>query len=181
MGCRDGFGPFGEREPPGRRIVPAMARELIVAWAGRRRRDAWDRLCAGYRERIGRWVPIRELVVKAKAVGEGRERRAAEGQAMLAALPSPCWLVALDRRGRSYSTEELARRLGEVRTDWPHPVAFAIGSDLGLDPAVLERAAPAPLALGPDLPPRARAPAPLRAALPGAFHGRGNPVPSQPL
>lgn len=117
-----------------------MARELIVAWAGRRRRDAWERLCADYRERIGRWTPVREVVVKAKAAGEGRERRAAEGRELLAALPDPCWLVALDRRGKPLSTEELARRLGELRTDWPHPVAFAIGSDLGLDPAVLEAA-----------------------------------------
>ena len=117
-----------------------MSRELIVAWAGRHRRDAWERLCADYRGRIARWVPVREVVVKARGAGEGRERRAAEGRALLAALPDPCWLVALDRRGRELSTEELARRLGELRSDWPHPVAFAIGSDLGLDPEVLEAA-----------------------------------------
>ena len=117
-----------------------MAREIIVAWAGRRRRDAWDRLCADYRERIARWTPVREVVVKAKTAGEGKERRAAEGRELLAALPEPCWLVALDRRGKALSTEQLARRLGELRTDWPHPVAFAIGSDLGLDPTVLEAA-----------------------------------------
>jgi 23S rRNA (pseudouridine1915-N3)-methyltransferase len=117
-----------------------MARELIVAWAGRHRRDAWERLCADYRKRIGRWLPVRELAVRAKAAGEGRERRAAEGAALLAALPDPCWLVALDRRGETLATEELARRLGRLRTDWPHPVAFAIGSDLGLDPEVLAAA-----------------------------------------
>lgn len=117
-----------------------MGRELIVAWAGRHRRDAWDRLCGDYRERIGRWMPIREVVVKAKGTGEGKERRAAEGEALLSALPDPCWLVALDRRGKSLSSEELARRVGKLRREWPHPVAFALGSDLGLDPAVLDRA-----------------------------------------
>ncbi|HLE85416.1 MAG TPA: 23S rRNA (pseudouridine(1915)-N(3))-methyltransferase RlmH [Thermoanaerobaculia bacterium] len=117
-----------------------MARELIVAWAGRHRRDAWERLCADYRERIGRWLPVRELAIRAKAAGEGRERRAAEGAALLAALPDPCWLVALDRRGEALATEELARRLGRLRTDWPHPVAFVLGSDLGLDPEVLAAA-----------------------------------------
>lgn len=120
-----------------------MARELIIAWAGRRRRDAWERLCADYRERIGRWAPIREVVVKARGGsgrGEDRARRAAEGEALLAALPEPCWIVALDRRGETASTEELARRLERIRRDWPHPVAFAVGSDLGLDPAVLEAA-----------------------------------------
>lgn len=117
-----------------------MGRELIVTWAGRHRRDAWDRLCRDYRERIGRWMPIREVVVKVKGTGEGKERRAAEGEALLAALPDPCWLVALDRRGKSLSTEELAGRVGKLRREWPHPVAFAVGSDLGLDPAVLDAA-----------------------------------------
>lgn len=117
-----------------------MGRELIVTWAGRHRRDAWDRLCQDYRRRIGHWMPIREVVVKARDTGPGKERRAAEGEALLAALPDPCWLVALDRRGKGLSTEELARRLGKLRREWPHPVAFAVGSDLGLDPAVLGRA-----------------------------------------
>lgn len=117
-----------------------MAREYLICWAGRHRRDAWERLCSGYRERIGRWMPVREVVVKAKATGEGLERRAAEGEALLAALPEPCWLVALDRRGRTLSTEELARRLGKLKQEWPHPVAFALGSDLGLDPRVLDSA-----------------------------------------
>lgn len=120
-----------------------MARELLIAWAGRRRRDAWERLCADYRERIGRWAPVRERVVKARGragAGEGRERLAAEGEALLGALPDPCWIVALDRRGDEVSTEELARRLGKIRRDWPHPVAFVLGSDLGLGPAVLDAA-----------------------------------------
>lgn len=120
-----------------------MARDLIIAWAGRRRRDAWERLCADYRERIGRWAPVREVVVKARGragTGEGSERRAAEGEALLAGLPDPCWIVALDRRGEAVSTEELARRLGTIRRDWPHPVAFVLGSDLGLDDAVLDAA-----------------------------------------
>lgn len=117
-----------------------MAREYLICWAGRHRRDAWEALSADYRGRIGRWMPVREVVVKAKATGEGAERRAAEGEALLAALPDPCWLVALDRRGRALSTEDLARRLGKLKREWPHPVAFAIGSDLGLDPAVLDAA-----------------------------------------
>lgn len=117
-----------------------MARELLICWAGRHRRDAWEALCADYRERIARWAPVREVVVKAKGTGEGRERRAAEGEALLAALPDPCWLVALDRRGESLSTDRLARRLAAVREEWPHPVAFAIGSDLGLAPEVLSAA-----------------------------------------
>lgn len=85
-------------------------------------------------------MPVREVVVKAKGSLEGRERLEAEGEALLAALPQPVWLVALDRRGKSLSTLELARRLEGLRDEWPHPIAFAIGSDLGLAPAVVRAA-----------------------------------------
>ncbi len=117
-----------------------MARELLILWAGRHRRDVWESLCADYRERIERWMPVREVVVRAKSAGDDRARLAAEGEALLAALPDPCWTVALDRRGRETSTEELARRMGKLRDEWPHPVAFVLGSDLGLDRSVLDAA-----------------------------------------
>ncbi len=42
----------------------------------------------------------------------------------------------------------LARELQAIERDWPHPVAFVIGSDLGLDLAVT-RAARMVLSFGP--------------------------------
>lgn len=117
-----------------------MAREYLIVWAGRHRRDVWESLCSDYRERMERWVPVREVAVKVKPTGDERARLAAEGEALLAALPDPCWLVALDRRGRELSTIALADRLGRLQEEWPHPVAFVIGSDLGLDRSVLDAA-----------------------------------------
>ena len=58
----------------------------------------------------------------------------------MAAVPDPAWVVALDRTGRGRSSEELAAWLARLRADWPHPVAFVIGSDLGLAKEVLENA-----------------------------------------
>lgn len=46
------------------------------------------------------------------------------------------------------SSEAFAARLATLRDTFPHPVAFLIGSDLGLAPEVLE-AADLRLALGP--------------------------------
>jgi 23S rRNA (pseudouridine1915-N3)-methyltransferase len=125
-----------------------MARELVVAWVGRHRRDDWERLCAPYRERIGRHLAVREVAVLERARGGARERAAREGVALLAALPDACWLVALDRRGRALSSEELARWLANLIERWPHSIVFAIGSDIGLGPAILE-AARERLSLGP--------------------------------
>jgi 23S rRNA (pseudouridine1915-N3)-methyltransferase len=125
-----------------------MAREILVVWAGRHQRDDWERLCAGYRKRIALLAPVRDLPVKARTGAADPRRLEAEGRALLAALPEPSWLVALDREGRAVSSDELSRELLRLKREWPHPVAFAIGSDLGLDPAVLA-AARSRLSFGP--------------------------------
>ena len=46
------------------------------------------------------------------------------------------------------SSEQFADRLARLKQEWPHPIAFLIGSDLGLDRAVLEGAR-AVLSFGP--------------------------------
>lgn len=125
-----------------------MSREYLIVWAGRHRRPGWEDLCAGYRERIARRMPVRDLPVKPRRAGEGAERRRAEGEALLAALPEPCWTIALDPRGAALSSEALAAELERLRVEWPHPVAFLIGSDEGLDPGVL-RSARRVLSFGP--------------------------------
>lgn len=117
-----------------------MAREYLIVWAGRHRRDSWDALVGDYLGRIRHWNPVREVPVKVRRAGDDASRLVAEGEAILAALPDPCWLVALDRRGRNLSSEDLAARLERLGRDWPHPVAFVLGSDLGLAPAVLAAA-----------------------------------------
>jgi 23S rRNA (pseudouridine1915-N3)-methyltransferase len=117
-----------------------MARELIVVWAGRHRRDEWEHLCSRYRDRIAGFVEVRDLPVKMPKGGPDRVRLAAEGEALLGALPDPCWVIALDRRGKTSSSIELAKRLETLREEWPHPIAFLLGSDLGLSPAVVNSA-----------------------------------------
>ncbi len=110
-----------------------MGREILVLWAGRHRRNPWDRLCADYRQRISRFGPVREQAVKVRS---GPARRAAEAAALVAALPDPSWAVALEVGGRSMSSEHFAQWLERLERDWPHPIAFLLGSDLGLAPAV---------------------------------------------
>ena len=40
--------------------------------------------------------------------------------------------MAVDRRGTARSSRQLADWLGRLRSDWPHPIAFLLGSDVGL-------------------------------------------------
>lgn len=117
-----------------------MARELVIVWAGRHHRSGWEEICTTYRRRISHMATVRDLPVKAKAASEDPQRLRIEGQALLAALPRPSYLIALDSRGDTVDSAQLAERLTRIKAEWPHPVAFLIGSDLGLDKAVLDEA-----------------------------------------
>lgn len=125
-----------------------MGRELVVLWAGRHQRSNWEEICESYRKRIARLATVRDVPVRARAAADDPQRLKAEGQALLAALPAPAWAFALDSRGEKLTSELFAERLARLKEEWAHPVAFLIGSDLGLDRAVLDEAR-AVLSLGP--------------------------------
>jgi 23S rRNA (pseudouridine1915-N3)-methyltransferase len=116
-----------------------MARELIVAWAGRHQREPWQGLCSELRGRIARFAPIREVVVRSRRTDESA-RLEDEATALLGALPEPCRVVALTRSGPMLGSEELADWLARERAAWPHALAFLVGSDLGLALRVREGA-----------------------------------------
>lgn len=117
-----------------------MSREFLVLWAGRHQRRDWEELCSDYRRRIERTSSVRDQMVKVKGSSDDPGRLRAEGEALLAALPDPSWPVVLDPRGKTISSEAFAAELGRLHDEWPHPIAFVIGSDAGLDPAVLGKA-----------------------------------------
>ena len=66
--------------------------------------------------------------------------KAREAELILASLPAGALLVALDERGQSWSSRELAERLAGWRDRGAAALAFAIGGADGLAPAVIERA-----------------------------------------
>jgi len=125
-----------------------VGRELVVLWAGRHRRSNWEEICESYRRRIAHLAPVRDVPVRARAGADDPQRLHAEGQALLAAVPPSAWSFALDSRGEALTSEQLAERLARLRREWPHPIAFLIGSDLGLDRIVLDEAR-AVLSFGP--------------------------------
>ena len=116
-----------------------MSRQLQVLWAGRHRRTDWDRLYERYRGRISRFVELTEVPVRVGGAGPDRHRLRAEGRVLLAAVPQGAWSVALDRGGKQRSSAELAIWLQRLLEDWPGPITFLVGSDLGLDDSVLSR------------------------------------------
>ena len=97
-----------------------MARLHVLAVAARL--PAWaETACADYARRMPKGYDVERIVVK-------DERR------MRSAVPQAARLIALDERGREFTTAEFARLLGE-------PSAFVIGGADGLSAATKSEAA----------------------------------------
>ena len=104
-------------------------------------RPAFREACDEYVARLRRFGPFGEREIREPPASLGpAERLRREGERLLAAVPAGATVVALDRPGEPWSSEELARRLDAWRLV-AAPVALVLGGSEGLDPAVLARAA----------------------------------------
>jgi 23S rRNA (pseudouridine1915-N3)-methyltransferase len=62
-----------------------------------------------------------------------------EGERVLAAIPEDSFVIALDVKGRSWSSEELAVSFREWELSGQNQLVFIIGGDLGISPAIHAR------------------------------------------
>lgn len=108
--------------------------KIVIAAVGQRQPRWADEAVADFRTRFpGDFaVTIREVKPEARS-GQPVERLlAAEATRLRAAIPAGSFVVALDERGRDWTTEQFAEALRGWR-DASEPVAFAIGGPDGLD------------------------------------------------
>lgn len=118
-----------------------MTRARIIAVG--ERMPAW--VAAGfaeYRKRLSHELPLDLIELKPGARGKGRDDARAmqdEGAAILAGLPRDAHVVALDGRGKPWSSEELAEQLAKWRMAG-RDLAFLIGGPDGHADKVLARA-----------------------------------------
>ncbi|MEO8857321.1 MAG: 23S rRNA (pseudouridine(1915)-N(3))-methyltransferase RlmH [Burkholderiaceae bacterium] len=97
---------------------------------------------AEYRKRLSHDLPLELIELKPGIRGKGRDDARAtqdEGNAILAALPQDIHVVALDGRGKTWSSEELAAQLAKWRMSG-RDLAFLIGGPDGHSSEVLQRA-----------------------------------------
>jgi 23S rRNA (pseudouridine1915-N3)-methyltransferase len=112
--------------------------KLKVAWIGKTKEPAVQRLTDEYLGRIARYGEIEGLAVKDEAAllklcsREARPRHT---------------LVLLDARGKQWSSEELAKYLGGYQDNNSQPLLFAIGPADGFSEGA-RQAASVILALG---------------------------------
>ena len=62
-----------------------------------------------------------------------------EGKRILAAIPEGSFIITLDIKGQSWSSEDLAASFGERELSGQNQLTFIIGGDLGLSPVVIAR------------------------------------------
>jgi 23S rRNA (pseudouridine1915-N3)-methyltransferase len=62
-----------------------------------------------------------------------------EGERILAAIPDGSFIIALDIKGQNWSSEDLASSFHDWELSGQNQLAFVIGGDLGLSPAVIAR------------------------------------------
>ena len=111
--------------------------DLVVAGVGTRM-PAWVK--EGWQEYARRLPPhldlrLEEVPVAGKA-GAGRES-AVEAEKLLSRIPANARRIALHGEARPWSTEKLAKQLGDWQLDGD-PVWFLIGGANGLDATVLK-------------------------------------------
>lgn len=95
-----------------------------------------------YQKRLSHWLPLDLVEVAPGMRGKGRDAARAmadEGGRVQAALPRNAWVVALDGRGKSHTSEDLAQRLEHWRQQG-RDLAFLIGGPEGHAPDVLAAA-----------------------------------------
>ena len=111
---------------------------LWLAAVGRARPGPETELFRTYAGRLSPALNLRE--VEEKRPLPPPERKAREGDLLLAALPAGATLVVLDERGRTMGSRAFAERLGQWRDGGVGDLAFLIGGADGHGDAVRGRA-----------------------------------------
>ena len=108
---------------------------LTIAAVGRARGGPVRTLFDNYCGRLPWQVHLQEI-----AEADGPQRKAREGEKLLAAIPDSAVLVALDEHGKTFDSRQLAGWIGRQRDEGQRDLAFVIGGADGLAEPVLKKA-----------------------------------------
>jgi len=111
---------------------------FLIAAVGRGGKGPEQALFAHYAARLRPPIEIRE--VEERRPLPTADRQAREAEKLLATVPSGARVVALDERGKSLTSPDLAATLGAWRDQGTPAVAFLIGGADGHDESVRRRA-----------------------------------------
>jgi 23S rRNA (pseudouridine1915-N3)-methyltransferase len=96
--------------------------KLRIVWVGKTKNPQMAGLCADYIKRIQHFLPL-EIAEKKELKTEATDR-----------------VVALDPKGKSWTSEQLSKFVQQHMTSDSRPLTFVIGDYAGLPPDIKKRA-----------------------------------------
>jgi 23S rRNA (pseudouridine1915-N3)-methyltransferase len=100
--------------------------KLRVIWVGKTKNPQLAKLCEDYTARIKHFLPVEIVDVKEAKLG--------------ASLDASDRVVILDPKGKSWTSDQLAKFIQQHMTSDPRRLTFVIGDYSGLPPDVKKRA-----------------------------------------
>ncbi len=116
--------------------------QVVILMIGKTRQRFIEDGLAFYAGRLRPFMKLTLISVREEKEGKkltGELIKAREGERLRSRIPPRAWVVALDPRGREYTSEDMAAWLSTREHD-ARPLAFLIGGHLGLDAATLTAA-----------------------------------------
>jgi 23S rRNA (pseudouridine1915-N3)-methyltransferase len=109
--------------------------KIKIAWIGKTKEPALQSLTDEYLKRISRYAQVEGLALRDEAALLKISGRTGN-EASKTASAGKSTLVVMDSRGKQFSSEELARFLGDYQDRNPLPLVFAVGPADGFSDAV---------------------------------------------
>jgi 23S rRNA (pseudouridine1915-N3)-methyltransferase len=100
--------------------------KIKIAWIGKTKEPAIQSLTDEYLKRISRYAPVDALILRDEAALLQACGLTAPGKAKQPAA-AKSMLVLLDSGGKQFSSEEVARFIGDHQDRNPMPLVFAVG------------------------------------------------------
>ena len=117
--------------------------KIRVAWLGRPSASPYEREVETYRKRVARRWPAEDRPLRSASGGRSRDPERAlklEAEALVRQFEPGWHVVALHERGRERDSRDFANMLASLEDGGRPGVVFAIGSDLGLEKNLVDRA-----------------------------------------
>lgn len=108
--------------------------QLVISAVGKAGTSPEAALAERYLKRIRCPVKLTEVDIRGKLSPRERQRR--EADKLLAAIPGGACKIALDEKGKSYSSTEFAKWIDQRRSQGVNCFAFIIGGADGLDDSI---------------------------------------------
>ncbi len=118
---------------------------IQVVCIGKLKETYWIEALSEYRKRLGKYCTLSIEELKEEKLpdraSEAQEEmvKEEEGKRILARPKTGAYVIALDVRGKEFSSEALAEKINDLGIGGHSHVVFIIGGSLGLSKAVLER------------------------------------------